>query len=142
MSWSSGGSNDQWDSEEADRSWSKSRGSSQYSLESLPNRMSPACIRFCQDSILSEFRNGIPLDDVIDELLRGEVLVEDFAPIRVFLWDGTDIDCEIEGRIDLTTHTYTCDNRRLFVFQQFADRSYDEAPLVLKYGRFQVAVQV
>ncbi|CAJ1364716.1 unnamed protein product [Effrenium voratum] len=86
-----------------------------------------------QDSILSEFRNGIPLDDVIDELLRGEVLVEDFAPIRVFLWDGTDIDCEIEGRIDLTTHTYTCDNRRLFVFQQFADRSYDEVSIPVEW---------
>ncbi|CAK9116206.1 unnamed protein product [Durusdinium trenchii] len=91
--------------------------------------MRPASIRFCQDSILSEFRNGIPLEDVIDELLRGELFVEDFPPIRVFLRDGTDIDGEIQGDINLSTDTYSLDNRRLFVFQKFAERSYDEVTI-------------
>lgn len=123
-----------YDSDEPDdRSVSESIRWSPYhrSEEHLPNHMRPASIRFCQDSILSEFRNGIPLEDVIDELLRGELFVEDFPPIRVFLRDGTDIDGEIQGDINLSTDTYSLDNRRLFVFQKFAERSYDEAPLVL-----------
>lgn len=98
----------------------------------LPHRMRPSSIRFCQDSILSEFRDGTPLDFVVQLLEGGEQDVDDFPPIRVFLWDGTDKDFELDGILDLETHTYTCDNRRLFVFQSYADSALHEARAVSK----------
>ena len=93
----------------------------------LPRRMRPSSIRFCQDSILSVFRDGTSLEDAVRDLERGEQDVDDFPPIRVFVWDGTDPDFEMDNSFDLETHTYTCDNRRLFVFQRYEDSALHEA---------------
>jgi RHS repeat-associated protein len=60
-------------------------------------------IRFTQNSIGRTFKNGKTLRETIEGLKSGAILPENFPPIRVFARGG---------------HTFTLDNRRLFVFQQ------------------------
>lgn len=65
--------------------------------------LNPREIRFTQDSIGSSFRDGRPVQGLIDDLKAGRVSADDVPAIRVFQRDG---------------QTFTLDNRRLYAFQQ------------------------
>ena len=60
-------------------------------------------IRFSQDSIKKEFKDGTTLQTTIDGLRNGSIKPSDITPIRVFEKDGL---------------LYTLDNRRLYAAQQ------------------------
>lgn len=63
----------------------------------------PQKVRFVQDSIKSEFKDGKKLKDAVDALKNGKMKVDEFPPIRIFNQDGK---------------IYSLDNRRLEVFKQ------------------------
>jgi RHS repeat-associated protein len=63
----------------------------------------PKTIRFSQDSINANFKDGSSVDDLINNLKSGQISADDIPAIRIF---------EREGQ------TYTLDNRRLYAFQQ------------------------
>lgn len=65
--------------------------------------LDPKTIRFTQDSIKSEFKNGQSVDELINALVSGKVKASDLPPIRIFEKDGK---------------LYSLDNRRLYAFQQ------------------------
>jgi RHS repeat-associated protein len=60
-------------------------------------------IRFTQDSIGVKFKDGRPVQGLIDDLKSGKVSPSDLPPIRIFEKDGV---------------AYTLDNRRLFAAHQ------------------------
>jgi len=63
----------------------------------------PFQVRFAQDSISAFFRDGRPVQELIDSLLNGTVKPEDVPPIHIGVRDG---------------ELWTLDNRRLYAFQQ------------------------
>jgi hypothetical protein len=64
--------------------------------------INPNTIKFTQDSIGKEFKNGQKLEDITKGLKTGKISPDDFPPIRVFEKNGK---------------KFTLDNRRLKVFQ-------------------------
>ena len=66
-------------------------------------RVNPNSVRFSQDSISSNFKNGNSVSDTAAELRNGDVSADDFPPVRLVERDG---------------NLYTLDNRRLAAFQQ------------------------
>jgi len=65
-------------------------------------KLDPHKIRFTQDSIKREFKNGKKLEDVVRDLRSGKISPDDFPPIRILEYNG---------------NIYSLDNRRLKVFQ-------------------------
>jgi RHS repeat-associated protein len=63
----------------------------------------PATVRFSQDSISPNFKNGGSINSVIEELKAGKLKPSDFPPIRLVEKDG---------------NLFTLDNRRLEVFRR------------------------
>ncbi|WP_066913742.1 RHS repeat-associated core domain-containing protein [Millisia brevis] len=84
--------------------WSDPLGLAPCRWENLPTsgRIDPTEVRFSQDSISHEFRNGQPLQLVVDGLRSGEISPGSFPPIEVVIRDG---------------ELFSLDNRRLAVFQ-------------------------
>jgi filamentous hemagglutinin len=78
------------------------RAASQKLPTALPDNLTgyanPKDIRFTQDSVSSNFKDGQTLQSTIDGLKSGRVSPDDFPPIRVFEKDGA---------------VYSLDNRRL-----------------------------
>jgi len=65
--------------------------------------LDPNTIRFTQNTAGRTFRNGMTLRETIAGLRNGTISPSAFPPIRVFQRGG---------------HTFSLDNRRLFIFQQ------------------------
>ena len=63
----------------------------------------PQNIRYTQDSIAKNFRDGRSVADMISGLKNGSISPNDVPPIRVFEMDGI---------------LYSLDNRRLYAFKQ------------------------
>ncbi len=78
------------------------RAASQKLPTALPDNLTgyanPKDIRFTQDSVSSNFKDGQTLQSTIDGLKSGRISPDDFPPIRVFEKDGA---------------VYSLDNRRL-----------------------------
>lgn len=68
----------------------------------IPDYANPREIRFTQDSISQNFRDGSSVFDLSESLRTGQVIPSDIPPIRVFERDG---------------NLYSLDNRRLAAFQ-------------------------
>ncbi|MEV0642841.1 RHS repeat-associated core domain-containing protein [Streptomyces sp. NPDC050619] len=65
--------------------------------------ISPAAVRFSQDSISAKFKDGRSVHDLANDLKSGHMAATDIPPIRVFQKDGK---------------IYTLDNRRLYAFRE------------------------
>eukprot|EP00971_Amphidinium_carterae_P038008 747395-Amphidinium_carterae.1 len=72
-------------------------------------------IRYTQDSIARRFRNGDSLESAIQQLQCGQTDVSDYPIIEVYL-RGEQVFC--------------LDNRRLYVFKQFAKRNEEARMMV------------
>eukprot|EP00971_Amphidinium_carterae_P287239 5702036-Amphidinium_carterae.2 len=72
-------------------------------------------IRYTQDSIKDQFQGGNALESAIRDLRCERTRVDEFPTIRVFQRDGL---------------VFSCDNRRLYVFKQFAKLRGD-APMMV-----------
>ncbi|CAG8826604.1 4511_t:CDS:2, partial [Racocetra persica] len=81
--------------------------------------MNPFEILFSQSTINSSFRNGGNIEETINDLVNGDVKVEDFPYIQV---------CIIDDLI------FSSDNRRLYMFQEAIRRG-------LKVDKIPVRVQ-
>ena len=64
--------------------------------------LSPAEIRFMQDSICQRFRNGRSVNDTIEQISDGYMRVDDLPKIHVLIKNG---------------YYYSFDNRRLYVYR-------------------------
>ena len=65
--------------------------------------MDPNDIRYTQDSISKNYKEGGTVDDMIKGLKDGSIDPSDVEPIRIFKQDGK---------------IYSLDNRRLYAFKQ------------------------
>ncbi|HEX4965393.1 MAG TPA: Ig-like domain-containing protein [Thermoanaerobaculia bacterium] len=76
-----------------------------FALLAQQGRINPAVVRFSQDSVAYEFKNGNALKDTIEGLRTGKIDPKEFMkkPIRLV---------EKDGKI------YSLDNRRLYVFKE------------------------
>ncbi|CAD5113381.1 DgyrCDS2554 [Dimorphilus gyrociliatus] len=94
----------------------------EFSIEQIKNwrynnlyDISPAHLRFCQDTIFYKFQAKSHTDmktikSVLESLLNGECKISDFPPIQVVLKENL---------------LYTLDNRRLWLFKQYQKQHKD-----------------
>jgi hypothetical protein len=66
-------------------------------------RINPGDVRFSQDSVGANFKNGSSVNDTAAALRNGDISANDFPTIRLVERDG---------------HMFTLDNRRLVAFQK------------------------
>lgn len=70
----------------------------------MSRRRKPSEIRFSQDSIKNHWKdNSCQIGETLDQLLKGEIIVDDIEKITVNIKNG---------------NLYSADNRRLWVFQK------------------------